>query len=540
MDISDDEYWNTPMNLQDIKRNTSSDYYNIGHKLYKADAIFDIILSNHKILAQLEDSYGMSFVMVTDEGDGEIAAKCSCVFGNSYTYCPHVVAVLLHVSKNLGDLKDQEQLRVDTVNYSMNTISQETLLNFISSELLNNPPLYQKFLKKFNLVNARIPRNYMRMADHLYTGTVDMVKGHVNFTRIFDAAHDARLDESHTEAASALDAISETIIQKMDSVDDSDRYYMDCAMEAIDSMADTILCQDLKPDQKQKYILSVFKRAVDPAYKAYWMRYFDALKTICEEGQDRTYWEEAVESEMGQKNDSGKTTQLLRMQIYLFENDGRIKEAVNVLKDNYKIDQDMGLQYVRLLRHVDVTEARSAASAVLAHYKNDIRIVEESLPLFEDAKDYGDLVQHLFVSTGEWKYFFRLKDAVKDWKGVLAQMAKTLARSAPERAVEIYLKEKMYTDALDMLESLNKPSLCSKYFLRFYKKFPARYFKLYGGQIRRFAKARVGKEHYEKVRDHLKKLSTIPNTKEQFQNLLQDIRKDNAGRPLMIRTIAEL
>lgn len=381
----------------------------------------------------------------------------------------------------------------------------------------------------------------MRMADNLYTGTTDMVNGHTNFTRIFDAAHEARMDNAYSEAASALDAISDTIIRKMDAVKDPDRYYMDCAIEAIDSMADSILCQDLKPDQKQKYVSSIFERAVNPAHEACWRHYSDALQTICTEKQDRTYWMGLVESEMKKNDNPGATAQLLRMQVYLFENDGRVEDAVKVLQDNYKIDIDMGLQFVRLLRHIDVSEARSAAKAALSHYKNDIRLVEEALPLFEGvSKDYGDLVQHLFISTGEWKHFFALKDAADDWKGALAHMAKTLVDSAPEQAVDMYLKEKMYADALETLKSINNPRFCSKYFSRFHKKFPVKYFEIYGGQVRRFAKARVGKEHYEKVRDHLEKLRTIPNTDEQFLILLRDIRKDNAGRPLMIRTIANL
>lgn len=542
VEMSDDDFWVIPVTPQDIKQDTTQDFYNVGLKLFKANAVYDAVLNNNKIVAHIDDVYGTNTVTLSDDiENNEIDAECSCVFGNSYIYCPHLVAALLHISKNIGDLKDEEQLRIDTVNYSRNAISQEKLLDFMSTQLLDNPSLYQTFLKKFNLDNVRIPRNYMRIADQLYAGTVDMVNGHANFTRIFDDAHDARLDSSYSEAASALDAISDTIICKMDAVDDPDRYYMDCAIEAIDSMADSILCEDLKPDQKQEYILSIFERAANPTYKEYWRHYFDALQTICTEKQDRTYWMGLVESEM-EKNDSPSTAvQLLRMQVYLFENDGRVEDAVKVLQDNYKVDIDMGLQFVRLLRHIDVSEARSAAKAALTHYQNDIRLVEEALPLFEDiSTDYGDLVQYLFMSTGEWKYFFALKDVADDWKGALAYMAKTLVDSAPEQAVDMYLKEKMYADALDTLKSINNPRFCSKYFSRFIKKFPVKYFEIYGGQVRHFAKARIGKEHYEKVRDHLEKLRTIPNTDAQFQTLLRDIRKDNAGRPLMIRTIANL
>lgn len=542
VEMSDDDFWAVTIASQDIRRDTTSDFYNVGLKLFKTNAVYNAILNNDKIVAQIDDVYGTNIVTLYDDiKNNEIDAECSCVFGNSYIYCPHLVAALLHVSKNIGDLKDEEQLRKDTVDYSRNVIPQEKLLDFMSTQLLDDPQLYQIFLKQFNLENVRVPRNYMRIADHLYTGTTDMINGHTNFTRIFDAAHEARTDNSYSEAASALDAISETIICKMDTVDDPERYYMDCAIEAIDSMADSILCEDLKLDQKQEYILSIFERAVNPTYEAYWKHYSDALETICTEKQDRTYWMGLVESEMKKKDSSSTAVQLLRMQVYLFENDGRVEDAVKVLQDNYKIDMDMGLRFVRLLRHIDVSEARSTAKAVLTHYRNDIRLVEEALPLFEGIpKDYGDLVQHLFMSTGEWKYFFALKDVADDWNGVLAHMAKALVGSAPEQAVDMYLKEKMYTDALNTLKSINNPRFCSKYFSRLHKKFPVTYFEIYGGQVRHFAKSRVGKEHYEKVRDHLEKLRTIPKTDAQFQTLMRDIRKDNAGRPLLIRTIANL
>lgn len=526
--------------LNDIKQQTLSSYYREGRNLLRDISPEDVFKLDDKIVVEIDDGYEFHAVTLRAKKK-KIKISCDCFF--SYTgSCPHAAAALLYISKHLGDLKFEEQLRRDTIDYAISNISHEKLLDYFGTQLKRRPSQYKRFLKKFNLQNVQIPQNYTHIVDHLYVNTDDMIKGHVNFTRVFDAAHKARQDGSYSNAISALHAISDSVVNKADTVDDQDRYYTDCAIEAIDSMTDSILCQDLKPDQKQKHISSIFELAVKPTHKAYWQSYHEALQTICTEKEDLKYWEKLVESEITKRDGSdNKLTQLLRMQIYIFENDERVKDAVKILQDNYKIDLDMGLQFVRLLRHIDSTEARLAAKAVLAHYKNDIRLAEAALPIFEGSpKDYGDIIQHLFISTGDWKHFFTLKEVSDDWKGVLANMASTLMKSAPELAVDIYLKEKMYTDALGIIHSLQNPRFCSKYFLRLSKKFPAEYFEVYAETIRRFATSRIGKEHYQKVLEYLTQLRTIPNADVKFQTLIQAIRKDNATRPLLIRTLANL
>lgn len=160
VEMSDSDFWVNTATSQDIRRDTTSDFYNVGLKLFKSNAIYDAILNNDKIVARIDDVYGTNTVTLYDDNEtNEIEAECSCVFGNSYIYCPHLVAALLYVSKNIGDLKDKEQLRVDTVDYSRNVIPQEKLLDFLSTQLVDNPPLYQTFLEKFSLENVRVPRN---------------------------------------------------------------------------------------------------------------------------------------------------------------------------------------------------------------------------------------------------------------------------------------------------------------------------------------------------------------------------------------------
>lgn len=159
METPDERPWTVPITLQDIKQGANEGFYYYGRHISNTATIHNPILRDRHIFLEVEDIFNTNVVTLSDVGHGKIDAVCSCEFGEDEKYCPHSVAALFYVSKNLDDLKNEEDLCMDTVNYAINAISYEKLLDFLRTQLLNDMSLYQKFIKKFNLKDVRMSQN---------------------------------------------------------------------------------------------------------------------------------------------------------------------------------------------------------------------------------------------------------------------------------------------------------------------------------------------------------------------------------------------
>lgn len=479
-------------------------------------------------------------VVLTYGNDGTVYGDCNCSDGRKNLWCWHYAAALLYAADHIGELKEGEEARAEAVDYFMANLPKARVLNFVSRHLRENPRFYDSFVEALRLQDVRIPRNYSKMMERIYAD--DRTGGeedNVTFGRILKIAREERGSGGHREAARAYGSMAEHIIGNMKKVEDASGYYKDCAVEAIDSMVDSIICEDLKPDKKKPYIKYFFKRAVNTAYRAYWPQYTEALETICTEKGDMAGWLEMVDE--GMSAGTGAPVQMARMRAHILEGAGRWEEAADALSDHYAGDPDTCRRFVGILRHVGGERALEDARKAVAAFRTDTAVMEEALPIFAGAGDeYQQLLMDLFESTGDWKYFFKIKEAAGDWGGTLDRMSRNLAPKAPERAVEIYLKESMRQKAMDALERLDSHDTYAKYLSKLAKKFPDRYFESYGKNIRRLARARTGKDHYERVRVHLQNLLSIPGSEDRFGELVASIKSENPGRRALQKALEGL
>ena len=177
----------------------------------------------------------------------------------------------------------------------------------------------------------------------------------------------------------------------------------------------------------------------------------------------------------------------------------------------------------------------SLSSQALAAFDTDMHVIKEALPVFDGTGEHQVWLRKLFEYTGEWSYFFSLREAADNWDETLEKMSRSLMAKKPELAVDIYLKENMRQNAMNMLKLLNRTDMYSKYITKLGKKFTDQYLESYGHCIRLFAKSKTGRSHAEKVREHLETLRTLPEVDESFGKLLSTIISDNSRR----RTIKE-
>ena len=112
--------------------------------------------------------------------------------------------------------------------------------------------------------------------------------------------------------------------------------------------------------------------------------------------------------------------------------------------------------------------------------------------------------------------------------------------TAPERSVQIYVKEGMHQKAIDSLETLDNHDMYATYLSKLAKKSPIRYFELYGRTIQRFTKSKTGKDHYLKVMRHLENIQTIPVSEEMFAKFIKSLKTNNTNRRILIKMLQEI
>ena len=104
--------------------------------------------------------------------------------------------------------------------------------------------------------------------------------------------------------------------------------------------------------------------------------------------------------------------------------------------------------------------------------------------------------------------------------------------------MEVYVKEKMFPEATEVLKSLDDPALYRKFAVRLSRGCPEAYFDMYGSCIRRFTLSKTGTEHYRQVVVHLKRIRKIHP--DGFDSLLAGIKSANRGRRVLMRMLADI
>lgn len=531
--MSSEEFWMDFPDRTHIKANCPARIYSEGNQNYKNGVVEEAWISDDVINIDIETYDEDVSVKLTDKRSGDINVFCNCYTSQAGFWCWHVITAFLYVTDNLDRLKEDRDVRMESVDYFMSHISHKKILNFVSRHLKEDRDFYDLFIEKLGLQNIRLPRNYARMLDRLYsdTETQDVI-----FDDMFEIAREERDAGGHMEAARAYGSTAEHIITTMRDAKDDYGYYQDCAIEAIENLTDSVIRADVSSDKKKLYIKYVFERAVNPVYQAYWPYYVESLKTICTEEGDMSYWMDLTQS----SSETGDAQQLASMQAFILEDAGKWDDAADALLPYYAKDADTCKHFVGILKRTDDRRALRDARKAVNAFPTDPKILDEALPIFVNAKDeYQQILRYLFEATDDWKYFFKLKEVASDWDLILDTISHNLATTAPERSVQIYVKEGMHEKAIDALEKIDNHDMCAKYLSKLAKKSPTRYFQLYGGTIQRFTKSKTGKDHYHKVMKHVENIRTIPDSEELFAKFIKSLKTNNASRRILIAMLKE-
>jgi hypothetical protein len=529
-----DQYagWSYRPTREDVRNECDREEYRYGSKTYEEGGVLFAELSRGEIVAAVRGDYRIEVVHMDDNAG---RYRCSC--RNSAWvdgHCRHVVAVLLYMAYSIEDIEDAEQIRLDATDTLLERVPPPDLRDFVADRLRNDPVMYSDFLKRFNISDTNIPRNYARLVENLYGDNGDQIRGTVRFGRLFKVIQQRREMGMHAETTSAYRIMLESIHEHMSTFDD-EQYYTDCLVEALEGMADSAAREDLPPDKKRGHISYLFAKCIDEWYGEYWPHYRTALEAICDTPADLEYWRSLVRDVLDADPNPGMRAGLHHMEAHILHATGSTGAALDLLSGHYSEDRDLCLKYAILLRHAEPARARGAGEQILAEYPDDIDMIKELLPLYDDTSPaYPRMLGQIFVATGEWEYLSTLKRLSGDWPGTLKEMAGDLARSGRhERAVDMYLKEGMHPEAMDVAESANDIGIYEKYVGRLAKACPERYARAYGDKVKIFIKTRSARDHYENARRHLESIRGIPRSEAIFRKILNAIRAEHSRKPVL-------
>ena len=521
--------WSYRPTREEVRRECERDEYRYGSKTHAEGGVLFVELSRGEIVAAVRGDYHDEVVHL-DDNVGRY--RCSCHNSAWISgHCRHVVAVLLYMAENMDDIEDTEQTRLDSVDILLGKVQIPDLRDFVADYMRNDPVMYSDFLKRFDMNDTDVPRNYEKIIQNIYGNEGDRVRGVVRFGRLFKIIQQKRKMGMHAETTSAYRTLLESIHAHIDT-SNTDQYYMDCLVEALEGMADSVAREDLPPDKKRDHISYLFAKCTDDWNGDYRPHYRAALEAICDTSADLEYWLSLVKGRLNARPAPEMRTSLYHMEAHILHTTGSTKAALDLLSGHYSEDRDLCLKYALLLRHADPVRARKAGEQILAAYPDDTDMAKELLPLYDDSSPvYFCILCRIFVATGEWEYLAILKGLSGDWPGTLKKMATDLARSGKhERTVDMYLKEGIHPEAMDAVESANDIELYEKYVKRLAKLYPERYIQAYGNKIKIFIKIRSGRDHYENVRRHLERVQDIPRSGKAFKRLLNTIRAENSRK----------
>ena len=495
----------------------------------------------------------------------DFSAVCNCPY-DLEGYCKHIVAAFLavdNVSEKVDRIMDDGFEELGKMHALLERTEPDVLNDFFARELETNPELRSRFMARFSPIGeGKSLSSYKGEIDSIFEEAEDE-HGLISYGNDLDFAPLENLAEIYIqkddflEAAKIYQALAEKIAEKMDNVDDSDGYYGGEFSHSLEAFVECIRNAGLEAEARREYIDYLFNRYLlrDPDY--FQDDYFDALKELCTSKEDLEYWKVRMEPHLPEKLPDEKqdwsryhrAKELISMRLYLLS---RLKETAGfyaLMDEHYRSSEDLCLQFAQQrLLDGDRTKA--------------IKIAEEGIALFPDhssrylrdflsenyketnPEKYKEQLLSLFLLSGEWKYYERLKAAVskEEWKETLD---KILAHTATKgygrtKLTEIYLREQMFDAALEEVMAQKSIRSLRGYHKKLANMYPKEYFGAYKELIYPFAECRMGREHYQDVASILKDMKGIKGFESEVKEIIERLRRENKRKPAFIDELKAL
>jgi len=543
--------------MKDIKKLCTKTSFVRGLEYFQMGNVTDLEQFGNKITATVEGTRDYTVTIRTDKKT--ITATCTCPYDWG-GYCKHIVATLIALSENYPEIKKDKDKKEKKIKKVLNNLSFDELKDFLISELENNPPLRNHFTiyfsgksskgKSLNGYKKEINLSYREISDldrYIEYGT------EVNFSYIRDLADRYTDAGNFLEAATIYQALSEVIAENMGEVDDSDGYYADEFVRAIDDFIYCINRADLDHKEKKKYIKYFFSKYIenDPDYFREYYAY--ALREICYLKDDLEYWKKLLNPHLpknlpntNQWCEYYQAKETLKMQFHILDLLDDKKEFYDLIKRHYRQCQELCLYYVsRLEKDGKSKEAVKVAEEGLdifpAHLTSEIRRFLNKFYKKHSPEKYKQNLINLFIQNRDWNDYERLKEigSKEEWKEkvlsiIINNLPKDRDRFSSDTIIDIYLKEEMFKEALEQVLAKKSLFTLDTYYKDLSVKFPEGYFKAYEELLIPFADIKMGRSHYRNIVNYLSRMKRIKGFEEEFSKLVNLLKTKYAKRPAFL------
>lgn len=551
--------WQYMPNENMLRRMCSSHVYRKAASGYNSGWIVHAAILGKRMEVKVHDR--STYLLYITESYNAFDYSCTC--GNTsvfYESCPHLIASLMHLMDNFEMMLEDETNREEGARYMLAHASSKQIADFLVKQMLEGPIMIDTFAREFGLCNVRLPRDYAREIDRMYSRIPKYGIGvtPIDFEPLFLEARSRQQGKEASEATRMYQDMSVSIRNHMKDVNDSDGYYADCCIEALENLVESVIRERLSHKDKQvhiKYLLDEFMSLKDIRFISH---YRSALENICTAREDLDFWKDLmvpcledhgpvkktnilgnpVEHIVDSKVEITKKMNLVTMYAHVLEQAGMQDKALAILAEHMPSDKDICIKYLYMLKDSDPDVAINGVQKALGAFPDDVQVMAAAhLLLPEDSAEYAALLRDLFVATGDSNHLQNLKKVSDDWDDLFRKWAAGLVKHSPEIVMDMCIKEKMYAMAMDMLNSVTDLNVIEKYYAKFAKKYSKRYFVIYGKALEKFIRSKSGKDHYIRVSEHLAKIKGIPDTEYDYDRLFRRIKSHNAGKRLLMKTL---
>ena len=487
----------------------------------------------------------------------------SCTCGDAsvfYESCPHLIASLMHLMENFEMMLEEEANREEGAKYMLAHASSKQIADFLVKQMLEDPIMIDTFAREFGLCNVRLPRNYAREIDRMYSRIpkYGIAVTPIDFEPLFLEARSRQQGKEAPEATRMYQDMSASIRNHMKDVNDSDGYYADCCIEALENLVESVIRERLSHKDKQVHIKYLFDEFISLKDIRFISHYRSALENICTAGEDLDFWKglmvpcledhgsvnktnilgSPVKHSVDPKVELTRKMNLVTMYAHVLEQTGMQDKALAILAEHMPSDKDICIKYLHMLKDSDSDVATNGAQKALGAFPGDAQVMAAAHPLLpEGSAEYVALLRDLFVTTGDGNHLQNLKKVSDDWDEIFRKWAADSVKHSPEIVIDMCIKEKLYEMATDMLNSVTDLNVIEKYYAKFAKKYSKRYFVIYGKALEKFIRSKSGKDHYIRVSEHLAKIKGIPGTEDDYDRLSRRIKSHNAGKRLLMKIL---
>jgi hypothetical protein len=353
------------------------------------------------------------------------------------------------------------------------------------------------------------------------------------------------------EAAKIYQALSESISDKMDEVDDSDGHFGGEFSDSFDGFLDCIVKAELNAEGRKPYIEYLFDRYMhgDPNYFRW--EYEKALIKLCREELDWRYWKELLESHLPGELSSDRdwphhsdAIRLISMKLDILLTLKETDEFYGLIERHFRSSDRLCLRYAKQLladgkKETALEVAEEGVAIFEARFSRELRDFLSRIYKDLDPKKYRDTLQSLFLQSGDWQYYGPLKKSCRpeEWQERLGKILDHFSENrfkdwfGGSKIIDIYLKEKMYDRALVEVLARHNLNALRLYHNDLASRYPEQYFNVYRELIIPFANKGMGRKHYQEVVSYLKQMKSMDGYKGAVSEIVGLLRIEHKKKP---------